>query len=337
MVTLTLASAMRTVVVPRGEQVLNSRLLFRVVRWTFGHRTRLARTFEHRDRILARMAPTFLMLLPLMWGTLVTAGFAAMYWGVEADRTVRQSVVLSGSSLTTLGFRSAEDLPSLLLAIIEALLGLGIMALLISYLPTMYAAFAARETSVTKLHLRTSDAEGRPDHAAMLVRWWQIGAFERLPELWMEWEDWFVSVQESHTSFPALSFFRSPHRGRSWITAAGMALDQAGLVLSAVNIAPDPRAALLIRTGTRSLRDVAMFWGIEYDADPSPTDPVTVTREEFLEVFAEIASAGIPMRPDREQAWRDFAGWRVNYDTVLVELCALIDAPLAPWSSDRLS
>jgi hypothetical protein len=31
----------------------------------------------------------------------------------------------------------------------------------------------------------------------------------------------------------------------------------------------------------------------------------------------------------------NFAGWRVNYDTVLLALCALTMAPDAPWSSDR--
>jgi hypothetical protein len=34
-------------------------------------------------------------------------------------------------------------------------------------------------------------------------------------------------------------------------------------------------------------------------------------------------------------AWRDLAGWRVNYDTVLLALCSITMAPPAPWSSDR--
>jgi hypothetical protein len=41
------------------------------------------------------------------------------------------------------------------------------------------------------------------------------------------------------------------------------------------------------------------------------------------------------VRQDRDQCWRDFAGWRVNYDTALVELARLTMAPRAPWSSDR--
>jgi hypothetical protein len=41
------------------------------------------------------------------------------------------------------------------------------------------------------------------------------------------------------------------------------------------------------------------------------------------------------MRQDRDQAWLDFAGWRVNYDAPLIGLCALVMAPSAPWSADR--
>ncbi len=41
------------------------------------------------------------------------------------------------------------------------------------------------------------------------------------------------------------------------------------------------------------------------------------------------------MVADREQAWRDFSGWRVNYDVPLLALASLVMAPYAPWSSDR--
>ena len=41
------------------------------------------------------------------------------------------------------------------------------------------------------------------------------------------------------------------------------------------------------------------------------------------------------MKADAEQSWRDFRGWRVNYDTVLLALASLTLAPYAHWSSDR--
>jgi len=52
-------------------------------------------------------------------------------------------------------------------------------------------------------------------------------------------------------------------------------------------------------------------------------------------VYEQLRAAGVPLKPDRDQCWRDFAGWRVNYDTVLVALASLVIAPEARWSSDR--
>ena len=60
-----------------------------------------------------------------------------------------------------------------------------------------------------------------------------------------------------------------------------------------------------------------------------------MAREEYDEVYDRLAAAGIDLNPDRDEAWRAFAGWRVNYDVVLIALCAMVMAPYAPWSSDR--
>ena len=64
-----------------------------------------------------------------------------------------------------------------------------------------------------------------------------------------------------------------------------------------------------------------------------PDDPGVVL--EFDEVYDRLAAEGIPLKADRDQAWRDFAGWRVNYDTVLIMLAGFVLAPYAPWISDR--
>ena len=40
-------------------------------------------------------------------------------------------------------------------------------------------------------------------------------------------------------------------------------------------------------------------------------------------------------KDDLEAAWRSYAGWRVNYDIVLLNLARLTEAPPAPWVSDR--
>jgi hypothetical protein len=146
---------------------------------------------------------------------------------------------------------------------------------------------------------------------------------------------WFTEVQETHTSYGSLSFFRSPNPHRSWVTAAGAVLDTAAIRLAVLDIPFTPAAPLCIRSGYLALREVAGFFGFDYEDSPAPDGPISVTRDEFDELCDKLAKAGVPVRTDRDQAWRDFAGWRVNYDRVLISLAGFVMAPYAPWVSDR--
>ena len=84
------------------------------------------------------------------------------------------------------------------------------------------------------------------------------------------------------------------------------------------------------------MRGICDFFGIAHDVDPHyPETPISISRAEFDAVCDELAMVGVPLVANRNQAWNDFAGWRVNYDAVLLALCAITMAPEAPWSSDR--
>ena len=214
----------------------------------------------------------------------------------------------------------------------EAALGLFLLSLLIAYLPTMYTAFAKREAAVTMLEVR---AGSPPSAVEMFTRFHKLQRMDKLDELWTSWELWFVELEESHTSLAALNFFRSPRPQRSWVTAAGAVLDAASLYSSTLDVPKDTQADLCIRAGYLALRYIADFFGIEYDADPQPDDSITVSRAEYDAAYDQLASVGVPLKADREQAWHDFAGWRVNYDKVLVGLAHITVAPYALWSSDR--
>jgi hypothetical protein len=258
-------------------------------------------------------------------------GYMFMFWAAGV-LSWYNAFWLSGSSLLTLGFAPVENLLQMVLAFTEATIGLGLVALLIAYLPTMYNAFSKREAMVTMLEVR---AGSPPSAVTMIERFNRIHNLEYLRDLWILWEVWFTELEETHTTFLPLVFFRSPRGDLSWITAAGAVLDAAALATSTLDIPPEPRADLCIRAGYLALRSIADFFDISYNADPTSTDPISITRQEFDEVCNRLAGQGIPLKPDRGQAWRDFAGWRVNYDAVLLALASLLMAPYAPWSSDR--
>lgn len=332
MVLATLASAVQTVVVPRARLTRLTWIHFVGIRMIVNLFTKPNRPYSARDRILAAYAPIALVALPGAWVTVVILGFSLLFWASGVDG-VAEAIAVSGSSLTTLGFERPPGLGREILSVIEAAIGLGLVALMISYLPTIYAAFQRREARVGGLQVRA----GRPPAPAKLYRRYVlIGWLDRLgDDIFGPWEDWFVDIEESHTSQPALVFFRSPNPDRSWITAAGCVLDAAALHNAVVDLPHDPRADILLRSGFLALRQIAMSFGIPYDPDPGPDDPIRVTRDEFDAVCEELRDAGVPLVDDLDQGWRDFAGWRVNYDSALVGLAAMIVAPPAPWSSDR--
>jgi hypothetical protein len=330
----TFSSAIRTVVVPRGEQTFFAGIVVFPLRAIFAFVADRVTDPERKDSIRARFGPTALMMFPFVWAGFVILGASGVFWSLGVD-PYRDALVLSGSSLTTLGFRSTTDLPTLTVSIIEGVVGLALVALLISFLPTIYGAFSRRETAVAKLHLRATGPDGVASPWSLLGRRHLIDSLDEMTPMWAEWEDWFVEVEETHTSFPILVFFRSPVSTRSWIGGAGLALDSAALYCSILDIPREPRAQLMIRTGTLSLRRVCDFFGFDYDPDPAPTDPISITRAEFDEVLALFDAAEIPLVADRDQAWRDYAGWRVNYDRPLLALAEFVDPPPAPWVTDR--
>lgn len=315
---------------PRGIPARMASTVFIAVRWLFRLRLGRSPSYERRDHVMAGYAPLSLLALALTWMVVVLSGYAAMFWAV-APHGLRQAFTTSGSSLFTLGFERPTDLPSIVLAFTEAGIGLGLLALVITYLPSLYNAFSRREAAVALLEVR---AGSPPSGVEMIERFARIGWMGGLQRIWDRWERWFVEVEETHTSFPALVFFRSPQPDRSWVTSAGAVLDAASIQSSALE-EHDPDADLCIRAGFLALRGVADFFGITYEADPGRDDPISVTKEEFDEALDRLAAAGVALKADRDQAWQDFRGWRVNYDQVLLALAALVMAPFAPWSSDR--
>lgn len=323
----TCGSAVRTFVLARAARDGLTVAVFVAVRWIFKLLLIGRRSFLARDRVMAVYAPYGLLALPIVWLMCVMLGYTLMYWAVGAE-TWRSALTYSGSSLLTLGFAAPHNLPMTLLAFSEAAIGLIAVALLISYLPTMYTAFERREAAVALLEVRAGTP---PSAVEMFKRYARIQNLDKMREQWAIWEQWFVDIDESHTSLQALVFFRSPQPERSWVTAAGTILDAAALSASTLDLPRDPAAELCIRAGYIALRRIADTFKIRYAAQPHPDDPISVSRAQYDAAWDELARNGLPLKADRERAWRDFVGWRVNYDTVLLALAKLTMAPEAAW------
>lgn len=340
LVLLALSSAIRSFVLPRSDNVFLTRMVFIYVYRLLELRLRWAKTYRKKDQIMAFYAPVTLLILPVVWLLSVLAGYWCMFWALEVgDGTLFAAFNASGSSLLTLGFATVDGWLQTGLAFSASIIGLGLMALLIAYLPTMYAAFSRREALVTMLEVRA----GSPPWAiTMIERLNRIQGLDSAGDVWARWEGWFVELGESHTSLAPLIYFRSPDPDKSWVTAAGAVLDAAALFASTLDVPPDARPQLCLRAGYLTLQRIADFFNFPYShaedlevGDPDHARRISISRAEFDQACDRLEGEGVPVKPDRNQAWQDFAGWRVNYDKVLLALCVTTMAPFAPWSSDR--
>ena len=326
-----LRSAIISFILPRGVRGWLRRQVLIWVRILFRLRTGRRPTYETRDRIMALFGPIYLLALLTTWILLLIVAYTGIYYGLGVH-PLRAAFELSGSSIVTLGTRSTSKAVANSFTYTEAGFGLLLLTLLITYLPVIYAAFSRRELAVTELEVR---AGSPPTAVNLLVRYSRIDKLDELPDLWQAWEGWFADIEETHTSLPVLTFFRSPQPDHSWITAAGTILDAASLWVSTADHPNDPDAQLTIRAGYITLARIADFFGVFHDVDPAPDDPITISRYEYDDACRRLAEAGVPLKEDLDAAWTAFAGWRVNYDTALLNLARMVEAPIAPWTSDR--
>ena len=324
------SSVIRTLIVPRGLQSALPRKVAQYAGRMFHFIARRFDTYEERDRVLAFQAPSFLLFLLSAWLMFFLLGYALLLWPLLISFPA--ALLESGSSIFTLGFAGTHAVGPTVIHFAAAATGLVVVALLVGYLPTLYAAFNRRETMVTMLQSRAGAPAWGPE---IIARYQNVGLVEQLPSLYSEWERWSADVSESHTNYPVLIFFRSPHPLRSWVLGLLAVLDSAALYLALCPEKAPTEARLCLRMGFLCLRDIASFLGMEFDPDPLPTEPISLTFEEFEAGIERAVQLGFPVERTAEEAWPHFRGWRVNYEAVAYSIANVVSAPPGPWSGPR--
>jgi hypothetical protein len=324
---IVLDAAIRTFLLPRAAKVRLSKIAAKVVGRFFRLLARPERSYLAKDRILSLYASIVLLMYQALWLALSVIAFALGYVAAGATNFA-QAFQLSGSSLFTLGTTAAQGGVHIALSYLEAGIGLTLLALLISFIPTLYTAFQRREFSVSRLSVRAG-IPATPWGVLEIAK--SVESYERLDELWREWEQWFIEVGETHTTLTILNYYRSPNPQQTWIGCAATVLDAAALFNAAVDITPSPTAGLCIRSGWLTLRRMADYFQVPYPVDFDVPIPISITREEFDMVLARLERSGVPLVKDRDAAWDDFVGWRINYDAMIEAFYVLFTCPRTDW------
>lgn len=339
-----LGSALKTVVLPQEGLPRLAQTVFAVVHRLLVHRT------SHRERVLALRslyAPVALVSLPLVWMLSMIIAFTFIFWG-SGSLTWQRAFEISGSSLTTLGFAEPNGSGRIWMAFVEATIGLGLVALLISYLPTIYAAYNGREKGIVRLR----PISGAPPAVdTLLLTLQRVGALQSL-DFWRNQSEWILDIEQTHTAFPILTYFPETHRDHSWVATIGTLLDAAALVLasSPTQIGEpfehmETGPVMVIVYGMPAFVRVARAASIPI-GEPmgiaeiighfnEPAPPITITRAEYEDVMTTLAPF-LDLAPERmEEGWRRFAWIRSSYEPAVRSLAGLTFAYSAPWTTDR--
>ena len=339
-----LGSALETVVLPQEGLPRLAQADFALVHRLLIHRrSRGSRAATLR----ALYAPVALVSLPFVWMILMVIAFTCIFWGT-GSLSVQRAFEISGSSLTTLGFAEPDTTTRVWLAFIEATIGLGLVALLISYLPTIYSAYNGREKGLVRLRPITRTPPTATELVQTLHR---IGSLDSV-EFWQNQADWILDIEQTHTAFPILSYFPETRQDHSWVATVGALLDASSLLLSAseagageayVEMEKGPLQVFVY--GVPAFARIARAANVALPEPPrlpeltlhfsEPAPPVCVSRDEYLNAMATLAPIVAVASGHEEEGWRRFAWLRSSYEPALRAMAGLTYAYSAPWTTDR--
>ena len=326
----TVSSVIETTVVPRGTRSRITGAVASSVQTGFQLIADRFQRWERRDRVWALSGPTFLMLLLVAW-LLLLVGSLTLVILPFAHHSPRDSFLVAGSSLLTLGVAAPRNLVPLAVVFVGAATGLVVVALQIAYLPTLYAAFNRREVQVTILDSLAGSPAWGPE---ILARFSLIDGLDAMDMLYVRWTDWAADLSESHAAYQSLIYFRSPKPTRSWVVAFLAMLDAAALHLALCPTTAPHSTRRLLRVGYRSLQDIVEAVGLPPAPPPGEAES-DLTDADIEAAVAHLVMAGMPLERTAQEAMADFRGWRVNYEVPAYGLAEHIDAVPALWSGKR--
>jgi ABC-type multidrug transport system fused ATPase/permease subunit len=287
---------------------------------------------QRRERWLGGFAPLLVLVLLVVWVVTLTVGFALVDLALGNSfsppiEDLGTAFYAAGTGLLTIGF--GDIVPTILLTrlitLISAGLGLGTVALVITYLFSLYGSFQRREVLVTTLDAR---AGAPPSGIALLETLQRTELLGELPALFGAWERWAAEVLDSHLAYPVLGYFRSSHDNESWLASLGAMLDAAVLVMTTVEGQPRGQAEMLVAIGVHLVEDLSSFFGFPNDGR------VAIERDEYDVACARLEAAGFHLE-NADIGWILFAQIRGRYASRLNELARFWMTPPALWIGDR--
>lgn len=271
------------------------------------------------DTMLGFFGPLGLLAQLAIWTVGLMIGFALLEWGAVGG-TFADRILLSSGLFLSAGAVGGSYLERAI-SLLEAATGVGVLFIVIGYLPSVYGAFSRRETAVSQLATRAGapPAPGTILHAAA-----DRDAWRDLERDLRGWEEWAAELMETHLSYPILGFYRSQHVNQNWLAALTAMVDVAAFVTAIESEGESETAEITFAIGRHALSDLAHQYGVE----PGTAD--RLSDEQFAELYDEVESAAVsPV--SREEANRRLTKLRAQYEPNAQGLAAHLMLDLPPW------
>jgi Ion channel len=332
LVLLILEDTFEAVVLPRRVSRLYrpARFYYRISWWIWQiFADRVPSRF--RRSLLGAFGPMSLFGLFGLWAAGLIVGFGLLHHAVAPEeRTLSDSLYLSGTTFTTLGYGDVNPAgpKGRFLAIAEALVGFGFLAVVIGFLPVFYQAFARRELTIALLDARS----GSPPCAGRLLVRLPSHKGTALHRFLVDAERWAASVLESHVSYPVLSYYRSQHDNQSWLTTLMCALDVSALILTVIEDADRQQARLTFAMARHALVDLAL---VLRQAPVNPPED-RLSPDQLTALLVVLRQAGVSLRDD-ESTRAKLVELRDLYEPFAYSLGSYLRLDLSPvwWEQTK--
>ncbi len=327
-----LQDAFEVMLLPRRVQrrLRFVRLYFRQTWRLFAAFARNLPEGARREGLLSVYGPLAMVLLFGIWSLGLILAFGLLEWalhvGTDKPLALLDAIYLSGVTFFTLGYGDLVPHTALAraLAVGEAGIGLGFIAVVISYLPVLYQLFARREAHVILLDGR---AGSPPTAGGMILRHASGGSLAQLDAVLGEWERWGAELLESQLSYPMLAFYRSQHDNQSWIAALACIMDTCALVLVGIEVLPPLQARMTFTMARQVLVQMAEAFAMR----PEPYsggERLDAVGYGALEQVLVAGDVGWSVGDDSRET---LAALRGTYEPLLAGLAAFLLVPLPGW------
>ncbi len=328
-----------TIILPRSvTRSLRVTRGFYKLLWPITGRTARRIPDGRRDLFLSYFGPLSLPVLLVLWAFGLVAGYALLQWAIPEGigRVAGMSrfgtdLYQSGVTFYTLGYGDVTPRTNLarLLAVSEAGLGFGFLAVVIGYLPVLYQAFSKREAIISLLDAR---AGSPPSATEMLRRHAEGRQMASLLPLMQEWEEWASEQLESHLSYPVLTYYRSQHDHQSWLGALTVIMDTCTLIMVGTAGDPDWQPALQwqARMTFAMCRHMVVDLAYVFNLPPKPLDPDRLPLDDLATLRGILAGAGLPLCDGPEDD-RKLTEMRESYEPYVHSLSDFLLFTLPPW------